>query len=193
MRLIPVAIFCCLSLLAAGAFAQLPTADADGTPRDTPGTGCGDGGRTRPDPRRRAPVALAPDLSVRRFLDNTGGGEAFVRRIETAQQRGGTRWRGANICEVRMEIAGARTGGRAEKDRRGQPRQGRRAVQSLERGLTSLSQQTFSAVGRSTGPGAVTQVRQADLPAAWRNITEAERRAAIEGADRTPSLASSRA
>src|SRR5688572_20700134 len=182
MRVIPVAIFLCLSLVAAGVFAQIPTTDADAGPETRPELAAATADALDQIRGEALQVILAPDLSVRRFLDNTGGGEAFERRIETAQQRGGTRWRGTNICEVRMEISGADVADELRKIAAANPGKVGVPVRALEPGLASLSQQTFSAVGRSTGPGAVAQVRQADLPAAWRNITEAERRGAMEAA-----------
>jgi hypothetical protein len=182
MRLVPLAIFLFLSLMAAGTSAQLPATEPDGTPESRPELAAATADSLDQIRGNALQVALTPELSVRRFLDNTGGADAFDRRIETAQQRGGTRWRGPDICEVRMEISGAEVADELRKIAAANPGKVGVPVRALEPGLRSLAQHTFSAVGRSTGPGAVAQVRQADLPAAWRNITEAERRAAIEGA-----------
>lgn len=179
MRSLPFAIF--LSLVAAGVLAQ-PADDADGLPEARPELAAATADAIEQIRADALQVTLAPDLTVRRFLDNTGGADAFEQRLETAQQRGGTRWRGANICEVRMEISGADLADALRKIAADNPGKAGISTQALEQGLWGLSQRTFSAVGRSTGPGAVAQVRQADLPAAWRNVSEAERRAAMEAA-----------
>ena len=182
MRLLPSAIFLCLSLVAAGAFAQGPSADGEGASESRPELAAATADAIDQIRGDVLQVSLAPDLTVRRFLDNTGGADALERRLETAQQRGGTRWRGANICEVRMEISGADVADELRKVAAARPGKAGVPTPALEQGLWGLSQRTFSAVGRSTGPGAVAQVRQAELPAAWRNITEAERRGAMEAA-----------
>src|ERR687895_311518 len=125
MRLFPVAIFLCLSLVAAGALRQPAPGDADGAPESRPELAAATADAIDQIRGDALQVALAPDVTVRRFLDNTGGADALARRLETAQQRGGTRWRGANICEVRMEISGAEVAGEVRELPAPPPRQSR--------------------------------------------------------------------
>src|SRR5688572_33284273 len=50
---------------------------------------------------------LAGDFTVRQFLHRTGGTDAFVQRLQSAELRGGTRWRSDDIVEIMLQLPGA--------------------------------------------------------------------------------------
>src|SRR5215204_7802614 len=118
MRSQPLAIFACLTLAAATSPAQ-EARPRGAAPLPAPAQGSEEPSlEARPELAAATAdaieqirsevlsVSLTPDVTVRRFLDVTGGGEAVHRRVETAQQRGGTRWLGSDTCEGRVELAG---------------------------------------------------------------------------------------
>lgn len=124
---------------------------------------------------------LTPGLTVGQFVDRVGGGDALTGRIDAnAEQRGGTRWRDEQTCEVRLALAGADVAdalGKLAAERREPLAAMNLGPGSLDEGLAELRTQTFSALGRSTGVGGLNRIRP---PAGmWRDIADKDRLAAV--------------
>jgi hypothetical protein len=156
-------------------------------------------GRTNPDTRRAQVEAatedaidilrrdvlassLAPDLTVRQFLNKTGGTDALVRRIDNAEQRGGTRWRGDDACEVLLEIPGADVADTLGKIAIEKAKTSGISFESLKQGLADLRGRTFSALGVSVGADRLDRIRPDNPNGAWRSVSDEQRREALKGA-----------
>src|SRR5689334_7872201 len=143
-------------------------------------------GRTAPDARRAQVEAatedaidilrrdvlassLAPDLTVSQFLNRTGGTDDLLRQIDNAEQRGGTRWRGDDACEVLLEIPGTQVADTLTKIASERSKSSGISFQSLKRGLADLRGRTFSALGVSVGADRLDRIRPDNPNGAWRN------------------------
>jgi hypothetical protein len=126
--------------------------------------------------------SLAPDLTVRQFLYRTGGTDDLLRQIDNAEQRGGTRWRGDDACEVLLEIPGAKLADTIAKIATDKSKAASISIESLKRGLADMRGRTFSALGVSVGADRLDQIRPDNPNGAWRNVSDEQRREALKGA-----------
>ena len=112
MKRFRAAILFCLLLTAAASAAR-----GQSQPQTRPEPAADSRAAPSPDPRRaqidaatadalqalRREILTTPlvgNLTVRQLLNRTAGGEQLLRRIDNAEQRGGTRWRDDQTCEV---------------------------------------------------------------------------------------------
>jgi hypothetical protein len=127
-------------------------------------------------------ASLAPDLTVQQFLNRTGGTDNLLRQLDNAEQRGGTRWRGDDACEVLLEIPGAQVADTLTKIATDKSKTSGVSLDSLKRGLADLRGRTFSALGVSVGADRLDRIRPDNPNGAWRTVSDEQRREALKGA-----------
>jgi hypothetical protein len=121
-------------------------------------------------------------MTVQTLLDKTGGGDYLVATLQRSEQIGGTRWTdGGQTCQVRLDISGPRA------------RQALLSIatnkkspidpQLLAVRLQNWDNKTFSAIGTSTGSGALAQLQpDAQQGEAWSRISDQARQQAATAA-----------
>ena len=125
---------------------------------------------------------LTPETSVGQFLTRVGETDRLLDRLRNAEQRGGTRWRNDQTCEVLLEIPGADVADVLSRVAADHPRDAGVTPEALQRGLNELRRKTFSAVGASVGAKDLTRLRPDDPTGPWCNVCDAERRDALTAA-----------
>lgn len=127
-------------------------------------------------------VHLAPELTVRQFIERTDGSVVLQGLISNAEQRGGTRWRSEQTCEVRLEVSGADLADVLQKlalERRERLTGLNIRPSTIQRGLSDLRDREFSSLGRSTGGANLQEIQPPAGSNAWESVSADDRRQAV--------------
>ena len=125
---------------------------------------------------------LAPGVTVLTLLDRTRGHDRLIKELSRAEKIGGTRWVDDKTCQVRLEIAGSRVAQALVAVAAAQPKKSPIAADVLAVKLKDWGARTFSATGSSTGAAEIEHARPGGEAAAWANVSDESRRAAVAAA-----------
>jgi hypothetical protein len=125
---------------------------------------------------------VAPGVTVGALLDRTKGHGRLLDALRRAEQPGGPRWVDDKTCQVRLEISGKRVADALVGIAASQPKKTPIAADVLAVKLTAWNVRTFSATGSSTGATEIDNIRPGGEAAAWANVTDEHRRAAVAAA-----------
>jgi hypothetical protein len=126
--------------------------------------------------------SIGPNVTVAEFLSKTGTGKKFNQTLARAQQIGGPRWLDDQTCQVRLELPGPQVA-KALVDLATLNRLESPVPPDVLAGrLKDWDRRTFSAIGTSTGAGAIGQFRPIAHARAWDAVADDARRAAVANA-----------
>jgi len=127
-------------------------------------------------------ITLAKDVTVDQFLARTGGTEQFMNTLREAELLGGPRWLDDQTCQVRVEITGRRVAYALLQIAASNPKKSPVPAEALAVRLGEWERRTFSATGSSTGAAEIEDLRPREEAAAWRGVTDEQRRQAVAAA-----------
>lgn len=125
------------------------------------------------------------DLTVGEFLERTGGDARLCESLgRHAQQIGATRWPNPDTCQVQLEVAGREVA--VELASIAAERAGESPVpaEALHKQLGEWDARTFSASGAAMTPEMAAAVRPGPEQPLWLSVPEADRKAAVQAAQR---------
>lgn len=126
----------------------------------------------------RSPIAS--NLTVGDLLNQTNSSAVLDQTLQRSQLIGGPRWINEGVCQVRLEISGARVVQALAQIAATHGKASPVDAQTLQASLADWSQRSFSASGWSVAAGYVEQIRpRAD---AWQVVPEAARKQAVRAA-----------
>jgi hypothetical protein len=129
-----------------------------------------------------AKETVAPGITVGSILDKTKGHGELLKTLSRAEQPGGPRWVDDQTCQVRLEISGNLVGQALVNIAARQPKKSPIAADVLAVKLMDWKARTFSATGTSTGAAEIEHARPGGESAAWMNVSDDARRAAVAAA-----------
>jgi hypothetical protein len=125
------------------------------------------------------------DLTVGQFLDRTGG-EARLREVlrRHAMQIGATRWPNESTCQVQLEVAASDIAAELCAISAQYPDKSPLPAEALGKQLAEWDGRTFSASGAAMTPEMAAEVRPGPEQPLWLSVPEADRKAAVQAAQR---------
>jgi hypothetical protein len=125
------------------------------------------------------------DLSVGQFLDRTGTeGQLREALRQHALQIGATRWPNESTCQVQLEVAGRDVAAELTKIAEQDPARSPLPAEALAKQLAEWDGRTFSASGAAMTPEMAVEVRPGPEQPLWLSVPEADRKAAVQAAQR---------
>jgi hypothetical protein len=125
------------------------------------------------------------DLTVGQFLDRTGGERQLREALrQHALQIGATRWPNESTCQVQLEVAGRDVAAELAKIAAQAPAQSPLPAEALAKQLGDWDGRTFSASGAAMTPEMAAEVRPGPEQPLWLSVPEADRKAAVQAAQR---------
>ena len=134
--------------------------------------------------RLRAEVLRLPlvgDLSVEQFAARVGASDRLHRLIERSEQVGGPRWPEPQVCQVRIELAGAAVVEELLAMARDAGRESPLTPEQLENALQPLRNRVFAASGLSMA-GVAMERMPIDSSGPWGAVSVEARRQAVRSA-----------
>ena len=122
---------------------------------------------------------VAPRLTVRQLLDQTGGFDELDKALHTAQQIGGARWLDHETVQVRLLIEGAAVADALNAAVAKNPSRSPLPPDTIRRDLAPWRERTFSATGTGTSGADVAQLRPPPDDVAWASVSDGDRRRAV--------------
>jgi hypothetical protein len=125
------------------------------------------------------PAPLVPGLTVKQFLDRTGGRQSLREYLAHSDPVGGARWLDDHTCQVRLEVSGTEIVSDLANIAVKHAAQSPIAAGDLPNLAQALSARWFAATGTSAAEG-VTPVPPPDSP--WMAVPPDARRRAVQAA-----------
>ncbi len=131
-------------------------------------------------------MPLTRDVNVGRFIDACHARDEFNEIFQSAHQIGGARWLDDKTVQVRLELPGDIVAKRLEGIAIRMPDHLPVPLRTLrERYKPDFLNRTFAATGMSTAASAACRLRPDPSQAAWRAVSDKDRRAAVEAAQQS--------
>lgn len=124
---------------------------------------------------------ILPNLTVEEFINRTQSAEDLIKTLQLAEQIGGPRWIGDQICQVRLQISGPRVAEALLRIAANHPKQTPVSAQVLEERLAGWNAHIFSGVGSSTG-GVIKHLQPPTQQDTWSNLTNDQQSQAVSAA-----------
>ncbi len=124
-------------------------------------------------------AAITPEITLKDLLDRIGAADEFSNSLGKARQVGGTRWLDDDTCQVRVEMDGKQVARTVLRLVEAEPKKSPLSIDTIHNRLSAWHQRSFTATGKSTGPGAVESLRPRGAHPAWNSVGDDERRQAI--------------